>query len=152
IEKKNCTAADCGAQAQHHLETPYRPVEGRADRCQVVRFEGESWVISGCDSRTQGCKVTTGVSACPNCVLAAENGKQVRIDTTTRCFCCVPVSLMTRTEGGRFARPLVGYMNCLVLLMGAHVLLSDKCLLDWFSRLNMRCGRSDWCRGCPLNR
>src|SRR5262249_61103482 len=37
-------------------------------------------------------------------------------------------------------------------LMGAHILLSDKCLLDWFSRLNMRCGRSDWCRGCPLNR
>ena len=52
--KKNCDAADRGAKAQHHLDDPLLvPSKAWADRRWVVRFEGESWVISGCDSRTQ---------------------------------------------------------------------------------------------------
>ena len=53
--KKDCDAADRGAKAQHHLDDPLLvPSKAWADRRWVVRFEGESWVISGCDSRTQG--------------------------------------------------------------------------------------------------
>ena len=86
-----------------------------------------------------------------NSVLVAENGK-VRIDTTTRFFCCVPVCLTTRTRGRRFARLLTSDMHRLVLLIGVRLFLTDYYLFDRLSEtLFLQIDRNGWCRRRSFN-
>src|SRR5262249_42448579 len=81
--------------------------------------------------------------------LAAEKGKQVRIDSAR--FSCVSVCVTACVYGRRFVRRLTSYTYRLFLLIGVRRLFTAYWLLDLGRTLFVRCDRNGWCNHVAIS-